>query len=417
VTNPDEDASIAFSHTYDQVTDVYVYNDTIYGGWIPVAEDKYSLNATHCLVNSNVLDDNSTIVRVDYYYFEQTLGQWVEVPDNNYTSNGTHVIIDAYVLGSNTSMAKADYTYWYWENASIESKLYILKVVNDFGNAVDDAEITIRRYISTTDSFETISILKTDANGQVEVYLIPNVLYKIFIEADDYYDLEISEWIPDEEFYGISYPKTFKVTYEEGISPGSEMLFDGIAWEIEPHKYYHNGSFDLWFNISSDNNKIEWYNATLYFWNVSLMSWVVTNTSNVTGSPGGGSISYNVPNVTGRYSLTCKFKKQNFTYYQFGPEDGCRIYYVYWSRIEQQVATIPAEAYLVITIIFTLLVIGFLVKFGAGANAGIAGLAVMGGMFAIRPDLSFGNPPISVWFIFLATAIAYIVIMFISSRS
>ena len=82
-----------------------------------------------------------------------------------------------------------------------------------------------------------------------------------------------------------------------------------------------------------------------------------------------------------------------------------------------QVSTIPAEAYLVITIIFTLLVIGFLVKFGAGANAGIAGLAVMGGMFGLRPDLSFGDPSISVWFIFLATAIAYFAILFMSNRS
>lgn len=136
------------------------------------------------------------------------------------------------------------------------------------------------------------------------------------------------------------------------------------------------------------------------------------NTSNLS-TPSGGSISFQISNATvGKYSFVCTFKKENFSAYTFGTEDGCRMYYIYLDLLSAQLQTIPDLPYLIITIVFMILVTGFLVKFGAGANSGIGSLTIMGFMFALRPELSFSG--VSVWFIFLISAIAYGVIMFIS---
>ena len=457
VSNPGVNATIAFTETWDSIIGVYVWNSSIYGGWVTVPNDKYSTNDTHCEIDDSVMDDNTTIAkveyyylavdygqwndvpndkysynsteveiddsamdsnttmaRVQYYYLQAGGGQWVTVPEDMYSASATQVEIDDAVLTVNTTMAKADYYYMSYENETTETKLYILKVIDDFDVPVEDAKVTISRYISTTGAFEPVTILMTDGNGQVECYLIPYNLYKVFIEADDFYDLEISEWIPDAEFYGIYYPKTFRVNYELGDDNVLGSRWDNILWDIDPDFYYHNGTFNVWFNITSSDFKLEWFSASLYWYNSTNMSWVLLNHSNVSASPGGGSISFVAPNVTGRYSFTCSFKKENYTVYTFGAEEGCRIHWVYWDYVSMAVATIPDVAYLLITIIFTLLVIGFLVKFGAGANAGFAGLCVMGGMFALRPDLAFGNPAISVWYMFIVTVVAYLIVMFLN---
>ena len=415
VSNPSVNVTIPLTKELHELIGVYIFNSSLYGGWITVPDDKYSLNETECEIDDSVMDDNTTIARIDYYYLVESYGQWITVPDDKYTASSTQVIVDASVLTQNTTMAKAEYYYMQYENETTATKLYILKVVNEYDIGIQDAEVDIKRYMTSTSGFESVSVVKTDANGQVEVYLIPNVLYKIFIEADQYKTLEVSEWIPDPEFYGIYHPKTFRLMFKEGTYPDPEKLMDNITWSIEPEQFYWDSAFYVYFNISSSDNAIEWFNATLYHWNTTELEWDLLNTSNLT-TPNGGSISFQVPNVTGRYAFSCTFKKQGFDAYTFGMSDGCRTYNVYWSLIEQQVSTIPEGAYLVITIIFTLLVMGFLVKFGAGANAGIAGLAVMGGMFALRPEMMVGvaGHEISVWLLFLATAITYIIVMFIS---
>jgi hypothetical protein len=412
VSNPSVNVSIPLTKTLDELIGVYVFNSSIYGGWVTVPDDKYSLNTTHCEIDDSVMDDNTKIARIDYYYMVEGYGQWITIADDKYTASTSQVTVDSSVLNDNTSMVKAEY---YYITESTQTKLYIVKVVNEYDVGISDAKVDVKRYMNSTSGFESVTVLKTDANGQSEVYLIPNVLYKVFIEADQYKDLEISEWIPDPEFYGIYYPKTFRLMFKEGTYPDDEVLMDNITWSIEPQKFYWNTSFWVYFNISSADNKIEWFNASLYQWNSTTFQWLMINWSNQS-TPNGGSIGFEVPNVTGRYSFSCTFKKENFSAYTFGTSDGCRTYHVYWEILTQQISTIPDMAYLIISIIFALLLMVFLVKFGAGAKAGIAGLVLLGGMWALKPDMMVGvaGHEISVWLLWLATAIVYFLVMFIN---
>jgi len=96
---------------------------------------------------------------------------------------------------------------------SNKSQIYVITVVGPQGEftslPVDNANIIIKRYITSTDAYQIVTSLYTDANGQVNVYLIPDVLYKIIISKEGY-RTEIVDFIPTSEIY----TKTFRILPE-----------------------------------------------------------------------------------------------------------------------------------------------------------------------------------------------------------
>lgn len=59
------------TYTPDEIVTVFIYNSTpSYPRWVEIAEDKYTLVANQIEIDSSILDENSTMSRVDYYYYE-----------------------------------------------------------------------------------------------------------------------------------------------------------------------------------------------------------------------------------------------------------------------------------------------------------------------------------------------------------
>lgn len=195
VSAPGVNVSIPFTYTVDEIIAVYIYNNTVYGGWILVPDNEYSVNATHCEVNASMFDANTTMARVDYYYM-------------------------------------------YYEGSTLSSRLYLLFVKNFYDDGIPDIKVDIRRYIADNDSFLPVTILKTDGNGQATVYLIPHVLYKVFLtDSSGTYETEVADWIPDPEFYGMYNPKTFRmrltVSYsDEYVSFWDTISFTGVMTSV-----------------------------------------------------------------------------------------------------------------------------------------------------------------------------------------
>jgi hypothetical protein len=159
ITNHTIDATINLTYALDTIIDVQLYNKSLYGtygGWVLIASDKYNISSnTKIIVNTSVIDANTTMVKVDYYY--------------------------QYCPG-------------------IETKLYLLSVVNQNSLPIRDAFVTVKRYMNTTDIYETILSGYTDGNGQIDCYLIPLVPYKVFITKEGYID-EIVDYIPSLEIF------------------------------------------------------------------------------------------------------------------------------------------------------------------------------------------------------------------------
>jgi len=197
VTNPALDLIIPLSYVATEIVEVSVYNSSI-SYWVPISSDNYTANSTHVNVSKDVLDENSTIVKVGYYGEGNIYYTWVFIPEDKYDIVGSQCIINASAVDNDTAMVKIEYYYYGIYPDEEYGLLYVLYVRDYYGEPIIDAKMTFKRYINTTDSFEEVSSLYTDANGQVNLYLIPHQIYKVFIEKE-FYQTEISDFTPDPE--------------------------------------------------------------------------------------------------------------------------------------------------------------------------------------------------------------------------
>jgi hypothetical protein len=105
----------------------------------------------------------------------------------------------------------------------ISATLYYLRVVETiessytpYDQAVEDASVIIKRYINATVGYEIISSLYTDANGYVNLQLVPYVHYKVFLNKSGYDD-KVSEYTPaPPNEYGQTVEKVFRIVRTTG---------------------------------------------------------------------------------------------------------------------------------------------------------------------------------------------------------
>jgi len=326
VIDPNADLTITLSHTLEEIIGVYVYNVS---GSYP---------------------------------------EWVSVPNDNYTVSGNDVIINQSVLDVNTTMGKV--MYYYFECEGVTTQIYYIQVINEYDQPVEDARVDIKKYINTTDTYLNISVLITDGNGYVSLYLIPNKHYKLFITKTGY-ENEISEFFPDPDFYGVYHPKIVKI-YTSELE--TDILWTNISWSIEPAVFDHWENFTMYFNISSSDNQLEWFSAIAYYYNNVSETWYTLYTESITTSSSGGSISYTTVNGTGKYGFQCKFKKLGYDTYIFGsPHLDNKFVFTFWpegssgsSYIDTVITNIVGASPVYVGTVFvayTSLILSFIVTF------------------------------------------------------
>ena len=183
VANHTLNQTVALDCEPDPLVSIEAYNSSIYGHWYPIPEEKYNLTGQSIEVDESMLDNNTQTIRVTYYC-------------SNNETYGTQFLIS--VVGPQGEFSS---------------------------RPIENAKVTIQRYISSNDTWDTIYSLYTDANGQVNVYLIPDVLYKVFITKDNY-ETEIADYIPNENNQVV----TFRITPTPYV-PSGDLVTDYIrAW-------------------------------------------------------------------------------------------------------------------------------------------------------------------------------------------
>ena len=140
------------------------------------------------------------------------------------------------------------------------NNLYLFQVNDEVGSPIKDAKITIRRYMSTTNKYENVSIVLTDGSGQTDVYLVPNVLYSIKIEKTGY-STENSDFTPDPDYFGYYYPKTFVLNIEDGdITPPYAEPED-----IEFEAYFNRVDvYEIRYNLTDERCNLVDYQVYTY---------------------------------------------------------------------------------------------------------------------------------------------------------
>jgi len=135
ISDDDEDAYVLLDCVPESIVQVEGYNDSLYGHWFPIPDDKWSVSGNNVTVDKSVLDENTATVRVTYYCDYDTLD-------------------------------------------------YIIHVQDILNNPIDSALLTIERIID--EEYATIMSILTDGNGDGTLTLKPGVNYRIVISKNNY---------------------------------------------------------------------------------------------------------------------------------------------------------------------------------------------------------------------------------------
>lgn len=365
-----------------------------------------------------------SIINVEVYKNIGGFGDWVDVPQNKFTVYTTNVTINKTVLDANTTMARVNYYYWTY-SGEISTPVYYIRVVETieteysmYDKALQGATVTVRRFMNTTGKYEIVSILLADANGYVNLYLIPNVQYLLTAEKTDY-DTTNSSFIPvPPNALGQTAEKILRMVQTGIVAPpyNYSYLMKNIIWDYSPKGLQIEGAFTFYFNITSSDSQLDWYSLTVFRYNYTTRVW--DNLSyQIAYLPGGGSLSYNVPNVTGRYAFECWFKKDGFDPYelsQTGSFEKLLVFFQDWMK------QIPDEGIYLVLVVIMMIVAGFCFMYlGTGILTGYIALGIMaiGLLFVGDVNVPIGNAvTISGWIIFAITFIVYTFAIFLWSR-
>jgi len=235
VSNPSTDETITLQENPTEITAVYQYNDTLYVGWESVANDKYSVSGSDVTVDSSALDDNSKQIRVDYKYEEVDYGygEWISVSNDYWSATSdTEITIDSSVYDSDAyTMSRVEYQYEHCDGVTQETLLYQVEVVGPQGEyssaPISGVKLIFKRYNPNLDEFVEVSSSRSDANGQVGVYLIPGVYYRVHLSKDNYVS-DIANFIPNP----VIQTKTFRIVPDLSDLVDSYNFYDLIDLEV-----------------------------------------------------------------------------------------------------------------------------------------------------------------------------------------
>lgn len=156
-----------------------------------------------------------------------------------------------------------------------DKQLYLLQVIDEADNTVQDAYIEVERSVNGT--YVIISRLLTDANGQADINLISDRDY-IFIISKEGYVTENASWTPGTEIF----THTFKIIWEvipfEPDTFGDIINFYGTLYENNTMRvtFYDlknemiNSHFTIYENYNGTLTYMGEYNGTtsndIIFW-------------------------------------------------------------------------------------------------------------------------------------------------------
>ncbi len=308
----------------------------------------------------------------------------------------------------------------YSPNSTITPFIYYIRVVetirteySEFDRAIYNANVNVRRFINSTGVYETMSTIKTDTNGFCNLWLIPGVNYLFNITATDF-NTEWSDFIPaPPSNYQTTEVKTFRMTRtgSTGLAFNYTFLMQNITWSILPRTIKNKGAITFVFTITSSDNKLQWFNMQVHYYNNTKKTWVLYFTQNVT-TAGGGTITYTTPNITGEWKVDVWFKKTGFRSYQLFQTGSLHFTIIY---LPSWLDAIPDFVWYLVLIVLMIIIMGFcFVVLGAGLLTGYIGLGVFAFGLLMKPDLTVNG--FSGWVIWSITFIIYTMGIFLWSR-
>ena len=141
---------------------------------------------------------------------------------------------------------------------------YVIQVIDELNNPVQDADVTIRFYNNFSETWEDKSSFITDGYGQGDIWLVPGVLYKVNISATGYISITGQDWTPVYIEYSDDRYKTFQLEFEDITPQYPDNPFECISLNGEI------GGNTLYINFSSTCGTI--LDVDVYVYEINLSS-------------------------------------------------------------------------------------------------------------------------------------------------
>ena len=172
--------------------------------------------------DNTIVNINASGYKTVRYYFDYAL--------NNFYNHTFYIAPEYTIVDPGTG--DEDDT----NDTHMTTRLYRLRCIDQYTYPIADVKANIKRYINTTDTYENTTIVITDGYGEADVYLVPNVNYKVFLTKTGYTQIGSNDWIPDPTWYGANYPKTFQMEYDdEDVDEESYAFWDIILFNATMH--------------------------------------------------------------------------------------------------------------------------------------------------------------------------------------
>lgn len=230
------------------------------------------VNAEFGGLEVNVYNESDpTVALVDWDLFV-TNESGSETYENNSNNNphvvnysslpiGTNIVVQVNATGYKTRYYYIDlsanlyFTLQAFLPPTTDTEQYKINVLGPLGEftspPIENAKLEIKRYLNGT--FQDVSIIYTDANGQCFVDLIPNEIYKILISKDGYVTEDV-DMIPREIVYAGDWEYTYRLTPTSITPPTTE--------------------FDLfWSDVT--------FTGTMYLDNTIIITYIDSNSSTI----------------------------------------------------------------------------------------------------------------------------------------
>jgi len=164
------------------------------------------------------------------------------------------------VLDVNSSVVRASYY------CNVEVLDYILHVQDEVGEPINQALINITRVING--SLYTMTTLRTDGNGDVTVYLIPDQHYKIKITKTGY-ETEYADYTPTSNVRTKTYQLSLEsidiideYSFDEEISLTASMNSSGYINISYTDSLSNTTTLNLTLYENNTDTGVYWYNTT-----------------------------------------------------------------------------------------------------------------------------------------------------------
>ena len=185
--------------------------------------------------------------------------QYVDVPNNKFTVDDNVITVDSSYLDDNSTLVIVQY---YCPNTEEYGQYYSITVSgpkSQYGSLqeIEDALLICKRYIDETDEWETMYRVYTDASGSYGMYLIPSTYYKFDIIADNYATSIGNDYIPAEDEI------THVFILEPHGTPIDICTFDSF---LNVNLTQTNSGI-IWCNYSKvlDSSVLNWCNVSVYY--------------------------------------------------------------------------------------------------------------------------------------------------------